>query len=137
MNNSRHGRRRHWTHAGEKQRIPVLLRDGYRCRLALPGCTEIATTVDHIVPVVLGGADVPENLQAACPACNARKGGRSSAAVRDDAVRNRFASSRFAAPFFSDAPRLDAALRNLSPRDATESWTPVDASAVTRGRGRR
>lgn len=33
-------------------------------------CGAVATVVDHIVPVALGGSDAPENLIAACRLCN-------------------------------------------------------------------
>jgi len=32
--------------------------------------------LDHILPRIRGGSDDPHNLQAACAACNLRKGGR-------------------------------------------------------------
>lgn len=33
-------------------------------------------TVDHLLPVSLGGTDYPVNLVAACKVCNARRGNR-------------------------------------------------------------
>ncbi|MGI8624193.1 MAG: HNH endonuclease [Solirubrobacteraceae bacterium] len=64
-------------HAWRKVRADVLARDSYVCQLDLPGCTWVATVVDHVVPVARGGAALdPANLRAACSSCNARKGAR-------------------------------------------------------------
>lgn len=59
-------------------RARILARDGHACRLRLGGCTGIATTVDHVVPVAAGGPDRPDDdgLVAACRHCNSRKGAR-------------------------------------------------------------
>ena len=32
----------------------MLERDGWRCQICAPGCTAVATTVDHIVPLAHG-----------------------------------------------------------------------------------
>jgi 5-methylcytosine-specific restriction endonuclease McrA len=52
----------------------VLRRDGFICQY----CGQHASflTVDHVVPRRLGGKHTWENLVAACPSCNHRKGGR-------------------------------------------------------------
>jgi 5-methylcytosine-specific restriction endonuclease McrA len=55
-------------------RARVLFRDGYACQLGYPGCTGRAEHVDHIVPVIRGGSDDPENLRASCAACNLARG---------------------------------------------------------------
>lgn len=52
----------------------VLRRDGGKCVLAGPRCTEVATTVDHWIPQCLGGTHVQENLRASCDNCNQDKG---------------------------------------------------------------
>lgn len=67
----------HW----RKVRKAVLERDGYRCKVELPGCTGKATQVDHIVPVNAGGAIYDMgNLRAACSRCNqGRKANRKPA----------------------------------------------------------
>jgi 5-methylcytosine-specific restriction endonuclease McrA len=46
-------------------------RDGGRCRHC--GNTS-ELQYDHIIPVVMGGASTPENLQILCGPCNRRKG---------------------------------------------------------------
>lgn len=69
----------------KKRRKIVLARDGHECQLRLPGCIGDASTVDHIVPVKLGGDQSMANLQAACGRCNSAKG---------DGRRNPGSSSR-------------------------------------------
>lgn len=52
----------------------VLLRDGYRCQIKLPGCRGHANSVDHILALDDGGAPYDlKNLQAACRPCNTSK----------------------------------------------------------------
>lgn len=54
-----------------KVRLAILARDGYQCQIKLPGCTGRATAVDHIIPVLSGGAWWDEsNLRATCVSCN-------------------------------------------------------------------
>jgi len=74
----------------QKLRPQVLDRDGHRCQLHLPGCTHVATDVDHVVP---GGPNELANLRAACSPCNQarrrkpRKRGAPSAALASSSVR--------------------------------------------------
>ena len=58
----------------------ILRRDGYRCQYCGRQASQL--TLDHIVPRSRGGDHSWENLVAACPYCNRRKGGRSLAEVR-------------------------------------------------------
>lgn len=60
---------------GEWPRIRrhVLDRDGRTCQLQLPGCTLVATTADHVVPLNRGGTDDLSNLRGACLRCNSKK----------------------------------------------------------------
>ena len=48
--------------------------------LAQPGCAHCgsaeATTIDHLIPRLRGGADAGDNLVAACRSCNSAKGAR-------------------------------------------------------------
>lgn len=55
-------------------RLEILERDGYLCQIGDVGCTVKATTVDHIIDVLSGGAWWDEdNLRAACDPCNQRR----------------------------------------------------------------
>ncbi len=63
------------THASRKRRQKVL--DKAKDRNGVPRCFYCrapADRADHYIPVAEGGADVEENLVAACSTCNSRKG---------------------------------------------------------------
>lgn len=68
----RNGSTRRW----RTVRARILRRDPV-CLLQLPGCTTIATTADHIIPVAKGGElyDMA-NLRGACRDCNRNKSDR-------------------------------------------------------------
>lgn len=73
-------------------RYEVLKRDGFTCRYCGGGAPDVKLTVDHVVPVALGGQDEPTNLVAACFDCNAGKASVSPddatvANVQEDAIR--------------------------------------------------
>lgn len=53
-----------------KLRLSVLRRDGYLCQVCRAAD---ASEVDHIVPKSSGGTDEPDNLQAICRVCHAKK----------------------------------------------------------------
>lgn len=54
-----------------KVRARILQRDNHQCQIKSKCCTQIATTVDHIVPVTKGGAWWDDtNLRASCKHCN-------------------------------------------------------------------
>lgn len=55
----------------KRTRFEVLRRDDFTCRYCRSKDDEL--TVDHVVPVALGGSDAPDNLVAACRSCNAGK----------------------------------------------------------------
>lgn len=52
----------------------ILRRDGYKCVYC--GRSDIALTVDHIIPKARGGTDSWENMVCACTSCNNKKGNR-------------------------------------------------------------
>lgn len=55
-------------------RREILRRDDYTCQYC--GQRYPLLTIDHVIPRRLGGRHSWDNLVAACPACNHRKGGR-------------------------------------------------------------
>lgn len=74
----------------KRTRFEVLKRDNFTCRYCRSA--DNAMTIDHVVPVALGGSDAPDNLVAACKDCNAGKSSTSPDAelvadVSEDAVR--------------------------------------------------
>ena len=66
----------------------ILRRDGYRCQYC--GRKTSQLTIDHVVPRYRGGPHSWENLVAACPQCNRRKGGRTLAEARMELLRRPF-----------------------------------------------
>lgn len=66
--------------SGQVRRHAIYERDGWRCQLCgtgvdrtLPHDHRLAATLDHILPVSLGGAHAESNLQLAHRACNSAK----------------------------------------------------------------
>lgn len=58
---------------GRRLRFEILRRDGFTCRYCGGQAPDVVLTVDHVIPVVLGGSTEPTNLVAACKTCNAGK----------------------------------------------------------------
>ena len=54
----------------KRTRFEVLRRDSYTCRYCGAQAPDVPLTVDHVVPVALGGGDEPSNLVTACRDCN-------------------------------------------------------------------
>jgi len=74
----------------KRLRYEVLRRDNHTCRYCY--ATDTPLTVDHVIPVALGGSDDPGNLVAACKDCNAGKSASNPEAplvadVAQDALR--------------------------------------------------
>jgi 5-methylcytosine-specific restriction endonuclease McrA len=55
-------------------RREILRRDNYTCQYC--GKHTLELTLDHVIPRHMGGEHSWENVVAACPSCNHRKGGR-------------------------------------------------------------
>lgn len=76
----RRARKRGVDHAESVDRIKVFEADGYRCHIC-GGKTDPAVTyphpryptIDHIIPIKLGGKHVQSNCATACNECNLRK----------------------------------------------------------------
>lgn len=73
-------------------RFEILRRDNNACRYCGGKAPDVALTIDHVIPVALGGTDDPSNLVAACKDCNAGKTSTAPdaatvAQVSDDALR--------------------------------------------------
>lgn len=64
----------------------VLRRDDYTCQYC--GQHVSFLTIDHVIPRRLGGKHTWENLVAACPSCNHRKGGRTLEQVQMRLLRS-------------------------------------------------
>lgn len=62
----------------KRLRYEILRRDNHACRYCGASAPDVPLTVDHVVPVALGGLDDPSNLVTACRDCNA---GKSSSAA--------------------------------------------------------
>lgn len=54
-------------------RFEILRRDGHACRYCGAKAPDATLTVDHVIPVALGGGDEPNNLVTACTDCNSGK----------------------------------------------------------------
>jgi hypothetical protein len=68
-------------------RYEILRRDDNTCRYC--HATDSPLTIDHVVPVALGGTDEPSNLVACCKDCNAGKTSTNpSAAVVEQATND-------------------------------------------------
>lgn len=57
----------------KRLRFEVFRRDDHTCRYCGATASDTKLTVDHVVPVALGGTDDPGNLVTACADCNAGK----------------------------------------------------------------
>lgn len=66
----------------------ILARDHYRCQYCGKRGTAFDLTLDHILPRSRGGRTIAENLVAACPTCNGRKGDRTPEEARMPLLTN-------------------------------------------------
>lgn len=57
----------------KRVRYEVMRRDGHACRYCGSMAPDAKLTIDHVMPVALGGDDDPSNLVTACADCNSGK----------------------------------------------------------------
>lgn len=57
----------------KRLRYEILRRDNHTCRYCGATAPDVKMTIDHVVPIALGGPDDPANLVAACEPCNSGK----------------------------------------------------------------
>lgn len=107
----------------KRLRYEILRRDNHACRYCGAKASEVKLTVDHVVPQSLGGSDDPDNLAAACTACNGGKAASNPDAplVKDvsaDALRWAAAIKAAAEDMLSDLDR-----RDLARAEFDEAWS--------------
>lgn len=93
----------------KRLRFEVFRRDGFACRYCGATASDTTLTIDHVVPVALGGTDDPGNLATACKDCNA---GKSSSSP----------DPRWVARIAQDATQWAAAQKMTAARAAALSW---------------
>lgn len=91
----------------KRTRFEVLRRDDHTCRYCGQCAPDVRLTVDHVVPVALGGTDLPDNLVTACADCNSGKASTSP-------------SEHIVAEVSNDAVRWAAAMKQATERAAAE-----------------
>jgi 5-methylcytosine-specific restriction endonuclease McrA len=71
-------------------RANIFIRDQHRCQYCGEGFQKSHLTLDHVMPVVQGGAKSWENIVTACKPCNQRKGGRTPKQAKMELIRSPF-----------------------------------------------
>lgn len=109
----------------KRLRFEIFKRDGNKCRYCGATAEDAPLTIDHVVPVALGGSDEPSNLVSACRPCNAGKSSSSPDAalvseVSEDALRWARAQEVAAATLVANLERRDALRAEF--KTAWDSW---------------
>ena len=109
----------------KRLRYEILRRDNHACRYCGATAPDVKLTIDHVVPVALGGTDEASNLVTACADCN---GGKTSSSpdgpivgdVAEDALRWRDAMQEAARAQQRKEAKLRFELETFD--DAWEEW---------------
>lgn len=107
-------------------RFEIYRRDGHTCRYCGAMAPDVKLTIDHVIPITLGGTDDPNNLVTACDDCN---GGKSSIApdaplvtdVAADTLRWRRAIEQARVEFDAERQLKEQMLEEFKSR--WENWT--------------
>lgn len=62
------------TAISKKARFEIFKRDGFSCQYCGASPPQVILQIDHIIPVVEGGNNDPDNLATSCGSCNSGKG---------------------------------------------------------------
>lgn len=62
-------------------REAIFARDDHICQIQGPRCTGVATEVDHIKPLKMGGSNQHHNLRALCHSCHIDRATRNTSRV--------------------------------------------------------
>ncbi|MDP3952616.1 HNH endonuclease [Microbacterium sp.] len=113
----------------KRLRFEIFRRDNHTCRYCGSASPDVPLTIDHVVPVALGGNDEPSNLVTACTDCNAGKSSSNpDAPIVDDVEQNALLWSRA----MERAAQIQAAQRERFQEyvdafdDRWERWTNDD-----------
>ena len=109
-------------------RYEILRRDNYTCQYCGAKAPDVALTVDHVVPVALGGTDDASNLVTACRPCNEGK-----AAVAPDSpivatVDRRAKQLATAIMLVAEERRLDLEHERFVVETFDEIWTEYQSA---------
>lgn len=109
----------------QRLRFEILRRDNHACRYCGGRAPDVALTVDHVVPVTLGGTDDASNLVTACGPCNSGKTSTVPDAplVADVAKDHELWRSLLRAARFDGADGYDNEVVEFDRR--WHSWTPI------------
>lgn len=107
-------------------RFEILRRDAHTCRYCGAQAPDATLTIDHVVPITLGGSDEPSNLVAACADCNSGKssihpGAPLVADVAADALRWRRAIEMASLEFTAERELVDSLVEQW--QEAWERWS--------------
>jgi len=120
-------------------RFEILRRDNHACRYCGAVAPDVKLTVDHVVPIALGGSNEPANLVTACADCNNGKSATPADAVMVadvalDALRWA-AAMRFAGQQQDqEADDLRAYVEQVDEAWCAWSWTDRDGAKHPVGR---